>query len=170
MSEEQKSFASFKRQATNLAKEVLDEIEQREQRRDNVMIFGLPERVDGSLEERRQCDRGALANLLDEIDFPMAMIAPDIQRMGRVTSGKVRPMIVKLMDRSLKPKFLRKARNLLNSSLHKQVYIKNDLTRVQQNEHFLLRNELKERRAVGEDVVIYNGQVRTRDSLKNFQN
>ena len=152
----------------NLMKEILDEVEQREQRRDNVMIFGLPERVDGSLEQRKQHDKNALANLFSELD--LSMTASDIQRVGRMSSGNARPVRVRLADRSLKPQLLRQSKNLRKSSMFKQVYIHCDLTKVQQHERLQLRKELKERRAAGEDVVIYKDKVCPRDSLKNFLN
>ena len=154
-------------ESTN-SSDILEEMEQREQRRENIMIFGLSERDDGSLLERRRHDEEALKQLVQAVGLPEVRIS-ETRRVGRTGSGKSRPLKVKLKDSSIKPVLLRKAKQLKNHPTFKHVFISMDLTKRQQEQRSRLRKELKERREQGEDVVIYNGQIRERDSLSNFQ-
>lgn len=63
---------------------------------------------------------------------------------------------------------LRSGRKLRSSTRFRRVFVAKDLTKLQQEEARNLRAELKRRRELGEDVVIFRNQVRTKDSLPNF--
>lgn len=153
---------------SNLASNILQEVEERERRRNNIMIFGLPEKEDGPLNDRRDCDMSATLQLFDEAD--VKNVSPVwSRRVGRISEGKVRPLKVVLQNQADKQEVLRKGRNLRDSTSFKKVFVTNDATRMQQAEMQLLRSELKRKRDLGEDVVIYNNQIRTRESIKNFR-
>ena len=92
-----------------------------------------------------------------------------ILHLGRVVSGKLRPIKVILSDRSSKAVILRKSRDMRMSDDFKRVFISNDRTKLQQPEWSELRKELVCRKELGEDVVIYNGKLASRSSLKIFR-
>ena len=150
------------------ATSILREVEEREERKDNIMVFGLTEMTSGSVEDRRQHDKDLLYDVLEDIGLS-GVETVSFRRVGGSQSEKARPLKVQLEDRTVKASILKKARDLRDSSEHKHVYISNDLTKLQQKERLQLRKDLKVRREAGEDVVIYNNEIRERKSLKkNF--
>lgn len=148
--------------------DVMHEIEQREERRNNLVIFGLPELTDGSLHERKHHDYEKLQELLHEIHLPSHPVVTKY-RVGKVTAGKCRPLKITLPDKSSKTAMLKNAKELRHSSIFRSVFIANDLTKQQQEEMAITRGELQRRRENGEDVVIFKGQIRSKDSLQNFR-
>ena len=147
---------------------ILREVEDREERRDNIMVFGVTEKINGSIDERKKHDLISLREIFGELGS--SDVEPSaVRRVGSVNNHKARPLKVKLDDRSEKAELLKKARSLRDSSVYKNVYLTNDLTKFQQKERLRLRQELKDRREAGEDVVIYNNEIRERSTLRNFQ-
>ena len=148
--------------------DVLDEMEERELRRDNIAVFGIFEKTNGSLSERIQHDQEEVEQLFETMELP-GLPFVHTRRVGRTVTGKSRPLIVKLRSRLDKPFVLRNTRLLKSSDKFKRTYVSNDLTKRQQNDRRKLRQELKNRWDAGEDVVIYKGKVCSRDSVKNFR-
>ena len=148
--------------------EILDEVEDREKRRNNVIVFGVEEREQGSLEERREHDIDVVNEVLDSLGFG-DVVLNNVHRLGRTSSGKFRPLKVPLVNYSVKASVLQKSRLLKQNDKFKNVYITNDRTKLQQSEWSELRAERDRRKQDGEDVVIYNGKVCSRTSLRNFR-
>ena len=152
---------------TNM-KEAILEMEQRAYRSSNIVIFGLDEPFEGSVEERKSSDLLAIKNILFKIDAqdsqPLALAS---QRLGKPTSRKPRPLRITGLSIARKSDILRKSRNLKNFGEYKNVFIKADLTPRQQYEAKILRTELQERRERGEkDLIIRRGQIIS--SSQNF--
>lgn len=160
---------TLKNSQLSLASSILQEVEQRERRRNNVMIFGLPEKTNGSLSERQQFDVAQISDLFGEVGLSGEK-PEQSRRVGRMIDGRARPLKVKMEVHEDKQRILRCRKNLRDSSSYKHVFITNDETKMQQEEMRKLRLELKRRRALGEDVVIFNHQIRSKDSLSNFRN
>ena len=150
--------------------EILKEVEMREHRRDNLIIYGLSEKEEGTMKERRVHNQLLLrdTSILAEIGTSNEDIH-DFYRVGRITADKRRPIKLKMKKRSAKHEILNKAKNLKFSTNFKKIFIRNDLTKAQQLEQSDLQKELKSRREAGQDAVIYNGEVRLRESIRNFQ-
>lgn len=148
--------------------DLMNEIEEREKRRENIMIFGLDEKQ-GTVDERRFHDKQMVGELFETIDLEDVEFT-DCLRIGKHSGNKPRPLKIKLKDRNKKLSILRKSKELRTSTRFKAVYISSDLTKSQQSEQFLLRKELKRQNDAGQNMVLYNGQLRRRDSLRNFRN
>ena len=148
--------------------EVLQEVEQRELRRNNIMIYGLSEESEGSLAERTKLDETLVEDIFKEIGANVPV--EKIYRLGKINDSKCRPLKVKLPHQSFKGEIFRGAKELRNSSRFKNIYIRNDLTKLQQQEDFERRKELRRRRENGEDVIIRNGEIQLRNQPQNFQN
>ena len=140
---------------------IIQEIEDRNNRRLNLIVSGVSEE-DGSVEERKAADRTKIETLLHDLDGDwnggMSMIA-HMHRVGnRVSKG---PRLIRIIcsEESTKKGILRKAKQLRNIPAHSNIYINPDLTVRQREESKRLRNELKSRRSQGENVVIRNGKV-----------
>ena len=155
----------------SIADKVLVEFEEREYRRDNLMVFGLPE-ISDSLSQRREHDSANLWRMFQMIKVSYNTVI-EHHRVGKISSGKIRPLKVKIRDRTAKMEILRKAKDLRVSGDFKKVFIGNDMTKRQQEQYQTLKKELLKQRDDGKDVVIYKGEIRTRDSIKrekeNFQ-
>lgn len=149
--------------------ELLEEVEQRELRRNNIMIFGVNEKLDGSLPERKSHDQDMVNQVLQSINLSQVKFS-ETRRVGKILNAKCRPVRVTLMNRSEKRNILQNSRLLKNSNDLQKVYVSNDLTNLQQSDRQKLRDELKARKDAGDDVVIYRGEIRARDSIQNFQN
>ena len=146
--------------------EMMLEMEQRNQRSGNVIIFGLPESNEGTAEERKTCDSKAVDELLIKIDVNIP--PTQAHRLGKPRSSKPRPLRVSGLNRSEKFAILRKAKSLRQYEKYRNVFINPDLTRRQQNEASILRAELKQRKENGEhDLIIRNGKI-IPSSAENF--
>lgn len=152
--------------------QILNEVEDRETRRNKVVIFGLPE-MSASVEERFEFDEEQVYNILTELDETDYRIT-EIRRLGHANvRGKLsRPLKVSLSNRDSAQNILQKSRQLKNSSRFQNVYISKDKTKKQQREWRELREELERRKTVDEDAIIYRGKVCSRSELhgkKNFR-
>jgi len=148
--------------------EILQEVERRERRRDKIMIYGLQEKLEGSLDQRSDHDKALVEEICSIIDAEDVSIEATF-RLGKTSDSKCRPLKVQLSDSSSKGEVLRKAKNL-RSSNYKDVFIKSDMTKLQRQEELDLRKELKRRKENGEDVIIRGGEVQLRNQMKNFRN
>ena len=81
-----------------------------------------------------------------------------IHRIGKQVEGRDRLLRVVCCDEESKIGILRQAKLLSNTSF-KKVYINPDLTKTQREERKRLREELKRRKDVGEDVTIRYGRI-----------
>lgn len=147
---------------------VLDEVEDRERRRNNIVLFGLPEQESGTAEARKEHDKGLLEEVFEALDCGEVEI-DSFHRLGRVVEGKTRPVKAVLHTREGKTEVLRNSRSLRNTDKFKRVFVSNDKTKLQQSEWNNLRKELAERKEAGEDAIIYGGRVVLRNSISNFR-
>ena len=91
----------------------------------------------------------------------------NVHRIGKVVEGRNRLIRVILSSEDCKDRVLREARQLRNASEFKNVYVNPDLTLRQRQEGKRLREELKRRRELGEDVVLRHGSIASKSG--NFQ-
>lgn len=153
-------------QSSNTA-DILGEAEERQRRANNIMIFGLPETMVGSLAERVKLDEDNIQELFSETG--VAEISPiSARRVGKIVEGQCRPLKVEMQRSADVQRVLRSGRRLRNSSRYRRVFVSKDLTKLQQEEARNLRSEMKQRRELGEDVVIFRNQVVRRDTLPIF--
>ena len=145
---------------------LLMELEERDRRRQNVIISGLPEKLDGSVTERKEWDTQQVNELFQNlIDFNENVIKSTF-RLGNASSARPRLLKVVCRDVDIKRELIIKAKTLRTLQDYDNVYLNTDLTPLQQRENKKLRDELKRRKALGEDVFIRRGKVTLRE---NFQ-
>ena len=167
------SHARIEREISELKKsneDLMPEVEQRIQRSGNIVIFGMPEQSQGTVEERKSLDAGAVDELLSEIDEEVpSSHSLQVQRLGKPREDRPRPLRVSGFTVSQKLQVVRSSRSLRNIDDYKNIFINSDLTPRQQREARALRAELKQRREKGEnDLVIYNGKITSKSQLTNF--
>ena len=83
----------------------------------------------------------------------------DVSRIGQAHESRPRLLRFKCNDRGSRMSLLRKAKELRNTSEHRGVYVNPDQTKRQRELSKALRNELRARRDLGEDVVIRHGKI-----------
>ena len=91
-------------------------------------------------------------------------------RIGKKRRDNKRLLRVSVSSPKDKTDILRKSKQLRRLSNFTDVYIQPDLTKMQQQQEFELRREVRERRMKGEDVVKYRGKVLMKEDLPVFQN
>ena len=167
---EQQCMQSSGNNAINVVKrdELLMEVEERQRRRDYLIVFGLLEKGTGSVEERKRRDADSFKSLLQEIGIP-DLVPKEVVRIGKVSDTRPRLLRVRCSDFEAKMAILRAARNLRSSKNFKNVYINPDRTRMQREKNGELRRELRERRNAGEKVVIRGDQIVESENNKNFR-
>jgi hypothetical protein len=154
-------------------KESLTEITQQEARRNNLVVSNLPERTKANEEdesdEESEDTTGLVTELiteglgLDSIKIGSAKRVPEKRR----DDGKPRIIIVAMDDKEDKHEVLKASKKLRESTKQewKKVYINPDLTKLQREKDFQLRQELKRRKEAGEkDLIIKSGRIIMKDN------
>lgn len=147
---------------------VLEEANDQQRRRKNLIISGVPESVTRSAEDRKAEDKSRVKTILDELIECDENLIVHVHRMGKIVDGRNRILRVVLRDEESKQRILKTARRLKTSEIFQDIFINPDLTLAQRQEKKHLRYELKRRKDLGEDVQIRNGHVVSKSSSQNF--
>ena len=147
---------------------ILAEFEDRDRRKANLILSGLPEKEDGTLEQRKEKDLSTVKALFSALDSSKVDAVSAVFRIGKLTSS--RPRLLKVICRNTESKraLLSKSKDLRNMDQYKNVYMNPDMTPLQQAQNKKLREELRAKRNLGEDVTIRHGKVVTKNSAQNF--
>jgi hypothetical protein len=138
----------------------MKEVIEREKRKLNVVVMGLPEVSDDndSVEVRKMFDA-----LVEEV-------AVGFQVLGRIgkKGEKPRPVRVKMIDLEDKRRILFRAKNLKKVNGMEALYIMQDLSKAQQDEDKKLRSEVRRLREAGEtNVRISKGVIVIGERVSN---
>lgn len=148
---------------------ILAEVESRDRRKANLILSGIPEKDEGTAEERKRSDLLTVKRLFSTLDNSTKKdLISAVVRIGKITSSRPRLLKVICCDSETKRTLLSKSKDLRNFEQYKNVYINPDLTPLQQVKNNKLREELRNRRNLGEDVTIRNGRVVIKNSPQNF--
>ena len=110
------------------ASDVIDEYLDQEIRKLNLIIFGLPESLCAPVDEHISGDSDSFRKLVSS-DFKIEDICIEkVTRLGKLVREKPRPLLVTLVDSSVRRNILRNVKILNNSSSYKKVFINSDLT------------------------------------------
>ena len=132
-------------------------------RRKNVVIYGMPEREDGTSNEneRLEADNANIKKLLREINVNVKNF--EASRIGKKTLRNIpRPMRVEFSKESERYETLKKAASLrfTKKAELKKVIVSADMSFKERESQKLLREELKERRQAGEiNIKIRKGRI-----------
>lgn len=158
---------SFEQMGDEMIEGMFKEYELRRKRETSVVVFGITEKTEGTLAEKKNHDFCKITDIFKELQVPETTIIHH-HRLGRATDGK-RPITLKLNSIDHRNKVLKAAFSLRNARNFSSVFIKPDLTPTQQDQRKRLLTELHNRRRNGEDVVIYRNKIVLKNSIKNFQ-
>ena len=143
--------------------EVKEELLEKESRKSNIIIYGVPEANNSDRETRLAHEKNKIKEITDEIAVTDINVV-DSFRLGRYDPSKKgpRPLKIKLESHHQQLNVLKAARLLSSSKIEnmKKIYIKKDLTQKERQDYQKLREALKAREAKGEtDLIIINGQI-----------
>lgn len=125
----------------------ISEIQEREKRACNVLIFGIEERTEKSREERLSKEIESVRNLLSQSTIDVSPDGVRVHRLGAYSAEKRRPIRVEFPERGLALRVL-KCKSKLDSN---GVYIKSDKTNAQRKYLKQIVEELNERKTKGEE-------------------
>ena len=122
----------------------------------NIIVFNIPENKSVSLQskfDRCKKDFKVLQEVLGENEIKKHE-RKSLHRIGKFEVGKARPIIVKLNDAKAKKRLI-KLRNLkyVTYEFKVKIYINPDQTIEQQKNFKKLREELKRKQAMAEQIV-----------------
>lgn len=147
--------------------EMISEIEDRLRRRKNVIFTGVEELASGNTSEREAHDEDKVKTIIDELNLSSVSVTQTARIGGKREGGRL--LKVTFSDEESRTKLLRYAKSLRTSSNFKRIFINPDRT---PKEQMLFREsyqELRQRRAAGEDVVYYRGIVMKRSEISRKQ-
>ena len=147
---------------------IFDELEDRDRRKRNLIVSGLHEMEDGSIEERKQSDKSKINHIFHNLTKWDGHMATSISRIGKQRSEGSRILKIVCEDEKVKWEILGRAKLLRKMPTFQNVYINPDLTPKQQDEAKKLRMELRLRRDEGEDVIIRRGKIVRKSPPQNF--
>ena len=161
----------------NEDKEEEDEIRRR---RTNIIIHGVVESPDDSVEGRVKDDMGMINDLLHDLGCDGTYVVSAI-RLGKRQEGPAmagtgsdstatpaapdhpRPLKLVMATEKQQEQVLKMTKNLQNKMRWKNVFLHQDLTPKQREKRHQLVRELKRRREVGEsNILIVNNRIVTR--------
>ena len=151
---------------STLKTDVLNELQDREHRKNNIVVFGMPEQLTTNA-PGANCDKEDALNIFSKIGIEDVKVERCFRLGNKTSRQKPRPMKIILssqMNRDLILRAAPKLGKLSDTNQFRKVFLKPDLTPQQQEEERNLRQELKCRRDNGENVMIKNGKIILRTS------
>ena len=125
-------------------------------------------RISSSLELRQKAvqDIEKVWSVVEAIEVNPDIVQ-SVSRIGRQRSDKPRLIRLECKDVKTKRNLLSLAKNL-RSTAHKEVFINPDYTMHEQEIQKKLRDELRARKELNEDVMIFRGKVIRRSEKQDF--
>lgn len=126
---------------------VIEELNDRQDRENNIIIKGIPELISENNQARKQHDMQKLEELLTtcNIENPGESIV-QTRRIGKFDREKdpnKRLIQVTLDSQETKRDIFRNAKKLRNQAQYQEIYITNDLTILERNKEYELRQEAR---------------------------
>ena len=160
---------SIKNTVKDKVTDIIDDHQQIEARKMNLVVFGLPE-IEGadknkwSTPEKIELDKKAINKIITEetgVDIDNTSGIIDAKRIGSPGEGRPRALRLTFKDLNVKRDVLKNAIKLRKSTnpVCKKLYINPDLTDKQREEDKVLRAEMWVERGKGRNVIIRKGKL-----------
>ncbi len=158
----------LKRKNLDYSEEIIEEAKRRIERRNFLIVSGLPEHEIGTPNERKQKDIQMIESILGDLNAGVPNIS-NASRIGIKRGSQTRLLRFECTSNTQRTTILKTARNLKNSTQFSHIYIRPDLTPKQIEMSAALRREMKQRRANGENVWIQRGRIVSDDQTSPFR-
>ena len=125
----------------NSSATIFNELREREQRKNNIIIYNVPEPTGNNKDERKENDMKNLQSICADINVELNLDeeCKFITRLGLYNKERKRPMLVGFHKNDIKTLILRNSNKLHNK--RENVKISHDLTNQQRNEEKNLEGE-----------------------------
>ena len=138
--------------SSSVAANIVQELEDKERRKNNVLFFNIPEPNTSNFE----ADRNYASKLCkDTFDLDVKILK--VFRLGMKVPNKCRPLLVQFDNENCKAKILGKSYLLKSMEPYSSIYVSADMTKSERIMHRQLVEELKSRRARGETNIFIRG-------------
>ncbi|CAH1970054.1 unnamed protein product [Acanthoscelides obtectus] len=130
--------------------DIVQEVSERQNRRCNVIIFGLKEQNGATKDDKPVLEKSEVVKVLTHVT--PSITVTNIRRLGKFDENRTigRPIKVKLANVEQVSELIKKCPSLRNSSEFKHISISTDKTPRQMNFYKTLKSELEERKNKGE--------------------
>lgn len=163
---EEIKFETLKNAQNETLSTTIDEVQLRSIKQSNLIIFGVPESPNGTLQERIEHDHAFCQQMLNKLGLNESLDPP--HRFGKIKPGQARPLRLKCKSLRQKNNILRASKSLREIPECRSIFVNPDKTPLQQENDRKLREEWRTLKNAGEDVVIFRGRVMKRDQKQNF--
>ena len=150
----------IKSSAANLKHSVMAEVNSREERAKNVIVYGIKEPEEGTTNEKSAIDKEAISKVLHDLaDESVVESVRRIARLGK-PGPRARPILISFTKTETKDLII----NLANTHRSKlgNISIRHDLTKHQQEHDKAARDEVDRKNAVVDDLHDDSGDFRWR--------
>lgn len=141
----------------NAEHEFLRDLRETEDRKQNILIFGVPECDHSSPSVRKDSDISKVMTLARELGVNQ-LLFKNIFRLGK-PSDRPRPIKLIGLPSHQRETLLRSASQLRSTSDFQRVYIRADLSLKEREYERKLRDEVNRRRSAGEKVFLRGGRI-----------
>jgi hypothetical protein len=126
----------------------LQELEDRERRKSNLVVFNIPELGTGTVDDRRQHDVEELKTILRELNVETVLTNPVRLGPKKEDMKYPRPLRITVEKETVKWHILKEAKNLKNAGEEKvrTVFFKRDMTLLERQADMDLLKALREKR------------------------
>lgn len=143
-------------------KEALEETQEKEKRKKNLLIVNMKESRSEDAEQRKRDDLQEIKRVLEPVIDLQVEDLSDPTRLGQIGGRRPRMLKVTVKTEEKKKEIIRKAQGINEGieNVTDRIFFNPDLTKKEREESKKLRDELKKRRNEGEkDLVIRNGKI-----------
>ncbi len=155
----QKNAVEISEKLPEVVADLWKDREEAQRRSRNVVVIGVKETEQNQSEGTMMAkDLAEMKKIMTALDIKEAKIV-GVRRLGRKVNGRNRPLQVIFDDANIPNQVLRKSKELKGIEELADVYVNRDLTRKQREKEYKLRQELRQRRADGEQVRLWHGKV-----------
>ena len=176
-----KGRTEFNQQIKIHVEEVLTEQKEKEDKKNNIMLYGLEEGSHKEDEKNADEDVGKVKEVFTTVNPEVTLVNLDKSTIKRIGIKKVaeegkptpRPRPVKIVTDSpeMKMEILRNARRLKDSEKYKHIGLSFDKTKKEQEEYRKLKIKLDEKNretASGNDYQIFRGDIVLKTEVKHI--
>ena len=148
-----------------------EEMEERNKRKNNVVLYNVPESQSEGPQERQTDDMVQCCDVF-EGSLKVNVSIESVVRLGKKEEGRKRPLLVKLSSEREKKNILANAKNLKDerNPWKKRVGIARDMTKMEREQDIQAREELKIKRAAGDHTwYVKNGKLQKKERDRGNQ-
>lgn len=134
--------------------EIVQEVVERQNRRNNIIIFGMEEQTNLTKEDRINAEKADVSRIFTHL-IPNIKTMSNVRRLGKYDAGRSTPRPVKVTLASSEQVFalLKKSGSLKENDMYKHIYLATDQTPRQIQYYKKIKMELNRRIEDGEENI-----------------